>query len=291
MNTLPQTEDEGCFLLKKVQDFTEDEKQEAINIFHTMVFYLEQERQTDLAQEYTLVATRLQPMNSSAALIFLSSFLEFEKINTITNIKSFICLKKLSQSNLETNTIMEKRLAKRVALEMLHLIFYKTLPCPEGNLCKFIPRKIVNKNDFLDEELNCCYYHHEKDRRRFVLNGREKTQKEFKYAGNFFDGKSNDKSAFSHNFFESLYHPLYYKNFRCVRTECSQSVLCPYNHSAEEKIISSLIFKNFFGKEKEIFTKKRNSEEEKNSRFFHKRSSANGSKLGRLSLLSTGSMK
>jgi len=293
MNTVitSEPEEECWFFNKQVPEFTEDDQHEAINVLFTMAKILAA-KDNDLAQEYTVFASKLKTLKPDAALSLLSAYLQPETIQTIINTKIFIYLKKISDKVSEDTKVIERRLAKKIVLETIHIIFYKTLPCPKGNHCKHFPRKIVHKNDFLDEELDCYFYHHEKDRRRHVLNDGEK---EFKYAGNFGDGKreAGGKSVFSQNFFESLYHPLYYKNFRCVRTKCDKSVLCPYNHSSEEKNIWATAFKNFFGKDREIFTKKRNSEEEKNGRFFSKRNSGRGSIIGmkRLSGLSTASMK
>jgi len=286
--TLPELEDDCWFLNTIVPEFTEEDKIEAINVLYTMAKTLAA-KDNDVAQELTVFATKLKALKPDIALNLLSAYLKPAEIQAIANVKSFIYLKKISDKISDETKVIEKRLSKRIVLSMSHIVFYKTLPCSKGNQCRYYPRKIVHKNDFLDDELDCYFYHHEKDRRRFVLNDGEK---EFRYAGNFGDGKRgpNEKSGFSQNFFESLYHPLYYKNFRCVRTKCDKSVLCPYNHSHEEKTIWATIFKNFFGKDREIFTKKRNSEEEKNGRFFGKRNSGRGSVIGvkRLSCLSTG---
>ena len=292
MNTLIASEsEEDCwFFNKQVPEFTEEDQHEAINIFITMAKILAA-RNNDLAQEYTVFACKLKTLKPDTALNLISGYLQPETIQTVNNIKSFIYLKKISDKVSEDTKVIEKKLSKKVVLAMIHILFYKTLPCTKGNQCKHFPRKIVHKNDFLDIELDCYFYHHEKDRRRHVLNDGEK---EFKYAGNFGCGKKAcGKSVYSLNFFESLYHPLYYKNFRCVRTKCEESVLCPYNHSSEEKNIWATTFKNFFEKDREIFTKKRNSEEEKHGRLFEKRNSGRsaGTGMKRLSGLSTGSMK
>lgn len=100
-------------------------------------------------------------------------------------------LKKLADDVLaldEDTKFLEKRLSNYVVMDLFNIIFYKTIPCPNGNHCKHNPRKIVHKNDFTDSELDCYYYHHEKDRRRFVLNGKIR---DFNYAGNFGDSKKD----------------------------------------------------------------------------------------------------
>lgn len=291
MNPLLEAEEEHWSQGKQVQPFTEEDKADAITTFYLMAKILAT-KENNMAQDFYIIASKLKALQDESALNLLSSYLQPETIYSIDKVKSFVFLKKISEALSDDTKVLEKKLSKRVVLDMIHIIFYKTLPCPNGNHCKHYPRKIVHKNDFLDVELDCYFYHHEKDRRRFVLNDGDK---EFRYAGNFACGKNaNSKSGFSLNFFESLYHPLYYKNFRCVRTKCDKSILCPYNHSLEEKTVWTTAFRDFFGKDREIFTKKRNSEEEKNIKNFQKRFSGMEGRVGfvkRLSFIGGNTMK
>mmetsp|Transcript_2288 Transcript_2288/g.2016 ORF Transcript_2288/g.2016 Transcript_2288/m.2016 type:complete len:174 (-) Transcript_2288:212-733(-) len=173
----------------------------------------------------------------------MRDYLNPTELNKLINVKSFILIKQASEVDFEENRLLEKRLASKTVFSFIHLVFFKTLPCPKGTFCKNCPRKIVHKNDFLDVEMDCFFYHHEKDHRRLVLN---EIGKEFRYAGNFADSRrlqGSNKLDFSLNFFESLFHPLYYKNFSCVRTKCEKSVFCPYHHSPEEKNLWNTYFK------------------------------------------------
>jgi len=250
---------EGPILLRETNEFTQVDKLEAINTFQIMAKDL-MSRNDSLGQQYANLLPYFQSLSPIRLQHCLTSFLAPQNLTNIVNIKSFIYLKKLSEDFIEENKLLEKRLAEKVVMDLVHIVFYKTIPCSQGNHCKHNPRKIVHKNDFLDIELDCYFYHHEKDRRRLVLNGHEK---EFKYAGNFADNKKvNEKGGFSQNFFESLFHPLYYKNFKCVRTKCNQSVFCPYFHSEEEKTVWTVFFRAYFGKDREVFTKKKAVEEE-----------------------------
>lgn len=79
----------------------------------------------------------------------MRSYLKPELVNTITNVKSFILIKLASDNtDLDDNRLLEKKLATKTVFSFIHLIFFKTLPCPDGNFCKNCPRKIVHKNDF-----------------------------------------------------------------------------------------------------------------------------------------------
>ncbi len=261
MHTLTNHEnkEDPIVLQKEKHEFSQSDKMEALSTFHIMAKDLIS-RNEPLGQQYANLLPYLQSLPPVQLQKCLESFLAPQSLTNIVNIKSFIFLKKLTEDFIEENKLLEKRLAEKVVMDLIHIVFYKTIPCSQGNHCKHYPRKIVHKNDFLDIELDCYFYHHEKDRRRFVLNN---STKEFRYAGNFADNKKvNEKAAFSQNFFESLFHPLYYKNFKCVRTKCGQSVFCPYFHSEEEKTVWTVFFKSYFGKDREVFTKKKAGEED-----------------------------
>ena len=274
MSTNPRSienlDDEYWFLQdSEVFDFTEQDKNDAINTLQILAAGLagKDDSADSAAATFTSLAQNLKTMAAESARDYLSLYLNPDNLTSMSNVKSFMYLKKLSEvtfansSTRNSNTLLlEKKLAENVVMNLLHLVFYKSLPCSSGTHCKHLPRKIVHKNDFFDVEMDCYFYHHEKDRRRFVLND---GQKEFKYAGNFGDSKRADfdNANFAHNFFESLFHPLYYKNFKCVRTKCDKSVYCPYIHSSEEKTIWSGVFRTFFGKDRDVFTKRRGGEE------------------------------
>jgi len=66
---------------------------------------------------------------------------------------------------------------------------------------------------------------------------------DFLYKANYGDKSSQmAKEKFSLNFFESLYHPLYFKQFLCKREFCERSTACPYFHNEKEKAEFELIF-------------------------------------------------
>lgn len=273
--------DECWFYNEEVPEYTEEHKNEAISTLFLLARGLTtQGADSETATTFTFLANQLKTMNAANAKEYLILYLNPDHLTNMSNTKSFMYLKKINEDPLKTNMILEKKLAENVVMSLLHLIFYKSLPCPLGNHCKHSPRKIVHKNDFLDMELDCYYYHHEKDHRRFVVS---EGQKEFRYAGNFADGKRSgeDKTGFSQNFFESLFHPLYYKNFKCVRTKCEKSVYCPYYHSNEEKTIWAISFRNFVGKDRDVFTKRKGSDEVKthSNRVFTKRPSQFGKRV------------
>jgi hypothetical protein len=261
-------------LKKEIIEFTDSDKLEVILALQFLTKSLDDNNYIN-AHEIDLLIFKLQNCPSDKALEYLKEYLNIENLTHISKIKSFMFIKQLCREDIilmEENHLLEKKLASHFVLSFLHNIFYKTLPCVSGTHCKYFPRRIVHKNDFADNEIECYFYHHEKDRRRLAVGNNEK---EFRYAGNFADArkKSQNKNEFSQNFFESLYHPLYYKNFCCVRSKCEKSVFCPYYHSNAEKNVWGIIFKNFFGKDREIFTKKRNPEEEKSQKLQGKHSS------------------
>jgi hypothetical protein len=266
-------EDQG-FLQKEVIEFTESDRMEAILSLQIICRTLTNNNDYS-AQDINILINKLQQLPAPQALEYLQESLKIDELYHVSRTKSFLFLKQLTNEVMtlgEENRFLEKKLASHVVLSLMHNFFYKIFPCPNGSHCKNYPRKIVHKNDFSDREMDCFFYHHEKDRRRFVLS---KDEKEFCYAGNFGDGKkaNSNKHEFSQNFFESLFHPLYYKNFYCVRSKCQKSIFCPYYHSVEEKNIWGNLFKNFFGKDRDVFTKKRNTEEEKSQKFGGKHTS------------------
>ena len=135
------------------------------------------------------------------------------------------------------------------------IILYKTLPCPKGQQCKGKPREIAPYNQYSDEELSCGFYHHHKDRRRITITHR--VHDEFLYKANY-DRKKEivNNAVYSRNYFESIYHPIYYKLFKCKRVGCNKSYYCPFNHNNAEKILWDEIFQIYFLKKREMYTGK-----------------------------------
>jgi hypothetical protein len=135
------------------------------------------------------------------------------------------------------------------------IVLYKTLPCPRGQACKGKPREIAPYNQYSDEELSCVFYHHHKDRRRIPITPR--VRDEFLYKANYDRKKDVPNNAkYSRNYFESIYHPIYYKLFKCKRVGCNQSYFCPFNHNETEKLLWDEIFQMYFLKRREMYTGK-----------------------------------
>ena len=140
-----------------------------------------------------------------------------------------------------------------MSFAMLNL--YKTLPCPRRQQCKGKPREIAPYNQYADEELSCIFYHHHKDRRRISITPR--VRDEFLYKANYDRKKEVPNNAkYSRNYFESIYHPIYYKLFKCKRVGCNKSYYCPFNHSETEKLLWDEIFQMYFLKKREMYTGK-----------------------------------
>lgn len=134
------------------------------------------------------------------------------------------------------------------------LILYKTLPCPNPERCSCKPREVVTKNQYNDKEYQCPFYHHIKDQRRVVLANQG--DDDFGYQANYFDSKATGQPEnYSYNYFESMFHPLYYKMFQCKRIYCKQSAFCPFFHNEEEKNNWSELFKEGLGRERVEYVK------------------------------------
>ena len=145
------------------------------------------------------------------------------------------------------------------------IILYKVLPCPEEN-CVNCPREIATHNQYKDFEYTCPFYHHEKDQRRFVIS--DSVDEEFMYKANYFEEgrRRGDKDKYSQNYFESMFHPLYYKMFRCKRDFCNQSPFCPFYHSESEKKLWDDTFSGYINKDRVSYVK------EKQQKTFEKKS-------------------
>jgi len=91
--------------------------------------------------------------------------------------------------------------------------------------------------------------------RRIVITST--IEEEFVYKANYFEeGKkrNGDKDKYSQNYFESMFHPLYYKMFKCKREFCKNNCLfCPFYHDEEEKNLGIMLLLNIY-KKVEFFT-------------------------------------
>jgi len=146
------------------------------------------------------------------------------------------------------------RLSTSRMMTFAQLILYKVLPCPDPN-CASRPREIVTHNQYKDHEYECPFYHHERDRRRIVINCA--SEEEFIYKANYFEeGRSHaEKEKYSQNYFESMFHPLYYKMFRCKREFCSSCQFCPFYHYEQEKKTWDKMFGSFIKKDRITYVK------------------------------------
>jgi len=134
------------------------------------------------------------------------------------------------------------------------IVLFKVLPCSEAN-CRNCPREIATHNQYKDFEYECPFYHHERDRRRLVIT--PNLDEEFAYKANYFEEgrRRGGKEKHSQNYFESMFHPLYYKMFRCKRDFCNQSAFCPFYHSEDEKKVWDNTFRGFIRKDRVSYVK------------------------------------
>jgi len=156
------------------------------------------------------------------------------------------------------------------------LCLYKVLPCPDP-LCPNRPREIVTHNQYKDHEYECPFYHHERDRRRMVISIR--VDEEFEYKANYFEeGRSNaEREKYSLNYFESMFHPLYYKMFRCKREYCKSCQFCPFFHHEQEKKTWDKTFGSFIKKDRITYVKDKQKYYESTSNQYEQKSSGNSS--------------
>jgi len=157
--------------------------------------------------------------------------------------------------NSDSSEVISKHLSSLQMMNFAQIVLYKTLPCSDGTDCPYKPREIATHNQYKDHEYHCPFYHHERDRRRLVIT--PEIDAEFAYKANYFEeGRKNfDKDKYSQNYFESMFHPLYYKMFRCKREYCKLSPLCPFYHSEEEKRRWDGVFLNYVNKDRINYVK------------------------------------
>jgi len=146
------------------------------------------------------------------------------------------------------------RLSTSRMMTFAQLCLYKVLPCPDPN-CVNRPREIVTHNQYKDYEYECPFYHHERDRRRIVVTSG--MEEEFSYKANYYEeGRSHaEKDKYSQNYFESMFHPLYYKMFRCKREYCNSCHFCPFYHFEQEKKTWDRMFGSFIKKDRITYVK------------------------------------
>jgi hypothetical protein len=152
--------------------------------------------------------------------------------------------------------ILAKHFSSMQMMGFAQLILYKVLPCPDEN-CPNKPRIVATRNQYRDFEYQCPFYHHDKDRRRLVIPST--IGEEFLYKANYFiQGKTKgNKEEYSQNYFESMFHPLYYKMFQCKREYCNSSSMCPFFHTEDEKNTYEKVFSNFMRKDKKFYAKEK----------------------------------
>jgi len=139
-------------------------------------------------------------------------------------------------------------------MSFAQVALYKVLPCPY-KACPRYPREIATHNQYTDPEYECPFYHHERDRRRLVMTSN--MEEEFVYKANYYEEKRRfgDKDKYSQNYFESMFHPLYYKMFKCKRHYCNSSKFCPFFHHEDEKRAWDNSFRKFVKKDRGSYVK------------------------------------
>jgi len=159
-------------------------------------------------------------------------------------------LKQISHDTPTTTTPTEETNMMTFA----QICLYKVLPCFNPR-CVKRPREIVTHNQYKDHEYECPFYHHERDRRRIIINSA--FDDEFAYKANYFEERRSnaEKDKYSQNYFESMFHPLYYKMFRCKRALCNECKFCPFYHNEQEKKAWDRTFGDFMQKDRITYVK------------------------------------
>jgi hypothetical protein len=232
----------------------------------------------DLEDQFYAIIERLKVQKALPHDSFIKQmpFFNFSSISKESQIKELF--QDISDPNLYRSLIkniislpdeknpemITKRLSAMQVMGFAQIMLYKVLPCLDEN-CPNRPREIATHNQYKDYEYQCPFYHHDKDRRRMVIM--PVIDEEFIYKANYFeDGKRNpEKDKYSQNYFESMFHPLYYKMFRCKREYCNFSQFCPFYHSEEEKKTWDNVFSNFIRKDRISYVKDKQKYYERNS--------------------------
>lgn len=156
-------------------------------------------------------------------------------------------------------------------MSFAQITLYKVLPCPDPH-CPGCPREIATHNQYKDFEYQCPFYHHERDRRRVVIS--LGAAEEFAYKANYYEEgrRGGEKDKYSQNYFESMFHPLYYKMFRCKRDFCNHSAFCPFFHCEEEKKMWDDTFCTYIRKDRVSYVKdKQQKPQDKKNRGYEAR--------------------
>lgn len=155
-----------------------------------------------------------------------------------------------------TISTLSKHVDSMSVFDLRELLNYKVFPCEHGDACLNKPPEVVSNNEYMDKCLECPFYHHEKDKRRLFLTFSEND--DFAYKANY--QRNGDNAEFelsSKNFFESLFHPIFYKLFPCKRKYCEGSYFCPFKHSDKEKMEWDDKFLKLTSKQRDIFLKEK----------------------------------
>jgi len=100
-----------------------------------------------------------------------------------------------------------------------------------------------------------------KDRRRLPIT--RKVEDEFIYKANYDKSKCDPfPDKFSKNYFESMFHPIYYRLFQCKRSHCENSFFCPFFHTKDEKTTWDETFLTHIRKSRDVYTKEKKDKKE-----------------------------
>jgi hypothetical protein len=194
------------------------------------------------------------PTNHTELLSFIARlFIAFQKEEKET-------WSQLSTLHLLTPSMVQlyqKKFTQIQTMNWIQLLCYKTVACPNGKTCRSFREQKMLHNQFYDFELECPFFHDKKDKRRIILP--EKPQEEFMYKGKYQEGVNEESmdASFSHNYFESVFHPLFYKFFDCKRVQCRGSIHCPMKHTEEERIAWEEEFSLNWRKDRSIYYPKK----------------------------------
>jgi len=251
---------------------------------------------------YTII-DRLKSQKALSSEDFASEDLSKEAqvqdlYKTLNSADLHTMLKKLMESaDTQDAEVIKKRLSASQVMSFAQIILYKVLPCSKED-CLGRPRETVIQNQYKDYEYECPFYHHEKDQRRMVITA--KVNDEFVFKANYNENKTEDSSKCSQNHFESVFHPLYYKLFKCKREHCNVSVHCPFYHTEEEKKTWDRSFSNYIRKDRISYVKEKQKYYENankngagsyNKKNFHQKKQANPPTLESTRIFRAGSDK
>jgi hypothetical protein len=216
-------------------------------------------------EEFYAIIERLKDQKALPRDSFIRDipFFTFSQISKESQIKELFQASNLYRNAIKAllqNVLPLPENAEEDSISMTHVMnfaqvcLYKVLPCPDPN-CIHRPREIVTHNQYKDIEYQCPFYHHDRDQRRIVITST--VNEEFAYKANYYeDGRSNaEKDKYSQNYFESMFHPLYYKMFRCKREYCNACQYCPFYHYEQEKKSWDKMFSNFLMKDRITYVK------------------------------------